>query len=100
MGVGASRLAAYGYGSSDTYTCKNTYSQYTYGRACSLRTGKEAQLADILLMTFPIVERGLFVRNSLVLCIMPRPPVRYFLDRVRSTEGQKLHHQRPLPSDC
>jgi len=33
MGVGASRLAAYGYGSSDTYTCKNTYSQYTYGRA-------------------------------------------------------------------
>jgi len=35
MGVGASRLAAYGYGSSDTFTCKNTYSQYTYGRAWS-----------------------------------------------------------------
>ena len=39
MGVGASRLAAYGYGSSDTYTCKNTYSQYTYGRAptCTIK---------------------------------------------------------------
>jgi len=33
MGVGARRLAAYGYGSSDSYICKNTYSYYTYGRA-------------------------------------------------------------------
>jgi len=31
LGVGASRLVFYGYGSSDTYTCRNTYSQYTYG---------------------------------------------------------------------
>ena len=33
LGVGASRPAAHGYGSSDTYTRKSTYSQYTYGRA-------------------------------------------------------------------
>jgi len=38
MGVGASRLAVYGYASSNTYTCKTTYSQYTYGRAWLLGT--------------------------------------------------------------
>jgi len=37
LGVGAIRLAAYGYGSSDTHTCQNTYPQYTYGRACCAR---------------------------------------------------------------
>jgi len=40
----------------------------------SLRTGKEAQLADILGMTSPIVGRGIFLRTNLILRIMPRPP--------------------------
>ena len=34
FGCGASRPAAYGYGRSDTFTRKSTYSQYTYGPAC------------------------------------------------------------------
>jgi len=44
----------------------------------SVRTENEAQMADILLMTSPIVGRGIFVRSNLVLCIMPRPPA-FFL---------------------
>ena len=36
LGMGACRLVFCGYKSSDTYTCRSTYSQYTYGWACKV----------------------------------------------------------------
>jgi len=40
----------------------------------SLQTGKEAQLADVLRITSPVVGRGKFVLANLILRIMPLPP--------------------------